>query len=67
MREAKFYKIVFLCLVLKHDVGRDKTIVTQISTAAIGKFIDTKSPVYTIIGMICSIVYLYDFIFTFTS
>ena len=48
MREAKFYKIVFLCLVLKHDVGRDKTIVTQISTAAIGKFIDTKSPVYTI-------------------
>ena len=45
MRKAKFYKIIFLCFLLKHDVGRVKTIVTQVSAAAIGKFYDMKSPV----------------------
>ena len=45
MREAKFYKIIFLCLVLEYDRGRVNSKVTQISTATIGKFNDMKLPV----------------------
>ena len=45
IKREKYYKIIFLCLVLKYDRGRVNSKVTQISTATIGKFNDMKSPV----------------------
>ena len=45
MREAKFYKIIFICLVLHYDVGRVNSKVSQISNANIGKYNDMKSSV----------------------